>query len=71
MGQLSEKQMDALETALEGAYREGLKRKSASRIVLDRTCDWVIDEERDMAVCRQHGEVYDGVRSERFPGAKR
>ena len=38
-------------------------------IVLDRaTCDWVIDEEADTAICRTHGEVADGVRSKHFPG---
>ncbi len=45
--------------------------KNHKRIVLDReTCDWVIDIERDMAACRTrgHGEVCDGVDSERFPG---
>lgn len=40
--------------------------------VLDRkTCDWVIDEKRDTAICRTHGEICDGVDSEHFPGNKR
>lgn len=70
MGQLSEKQMDALETALNGAYQEGLKHKRLGRMVLSReTCDWVIDEEADTAMCRTHGEIWDGVDSAHFPGA--
>lgn len=39
------------------------------RIVLDHTCDWVIDEKRDTAICRTHGEVMDGTNSEHFPKA--
>lgn len=38
-------------------------------IVLDRaTCDWVVDDQRDTAICRTHGEVADGVDSAHFPG---
>ncbi len=40
------------------------------RIVLDReTCDWIVDEKADSAICRTHGEVADGVDSKHFPGA--
>ena len=47
------------------------KRQATARgtIVLDReTCDWVIDEEADSAICRTHGEICDGVDSKHFPG---
>lgn len=52
-------------------YYERLFRNKRNAIVLDRaTCDWVIDEQADSAICRTHGEVADGVRSKHFPGAK-
>jgi hypothetical protein len=53
--------------------RRGLEqmRRPKSRLVLDRaTCDWVIDRERDTAICRTHGEVADGRDSPHFPGAR-
>ena len=45
-------------------------RMRRGRIVLDReTCDWVIDNTADTAICRTHGEVVDGPKSKHFPGA--
>ncbi len=65
-----EKLADYGETAW-GLHIQQLKARLARRgtIVLDReTCDWVIDEEADSAICRTHGEVADGVDSAYFPG---
>lgn len=51
------------------ALRIALDSREAQPTVLDReTCDWVIDTERDTAICRTHGEVVDGVDSKHFPG---
>lgn len=45
------------------------RRLTHGPLLLDRaTCDWVIDEEADTAICRTHGEVVDGVDSKHFPG---
>ena len=52
------------------AVVEALKMRRGA-IVLDQTCDWVIDVEADSAICRQHGEVWDGPRSKHFMRAKR
>jgi hypothetical protein len=53
------------------AHYERLNRNRRNAIVLDRaTCDWVIDEEADTAMCRTHGEIVDGVDSKHFPGAR-
>lgn len=39
----------------------------SSDMALDETCDWVIHEEGDTAICRTHGEVADGPKSAHFP----
>ena len=50
-------------------YYEKLNRNTRNTIILNRwTCDWVIDEQADTAICRTHGEIADGVKSKHFPG---
>ncbi len=77
---LSITQINALQKRLGAAYNEGfrdatrriatlMKQDRRGTIVLDRTtCDWIIDEQDDTAICRTHGEVCDGVNSKHFPG---
>lgn len=73
MGELSTKQIDALEKRLAAAYYEGYAEAQSHRrgkMVLDHlTCRWETDWENDTAICRTHGEVVDGVDSPHFPGA--
>ena len=48
-----------------------IPRRRIGTMVLDHeTCDWVIDHERDTAICRTHGEIVDGRGSKHFPGAR-
>ncbi len=68
---ISEEDVQDLE-ATDKFSRQALEKLSRLRrrtIVLDRaTCDWVIDEQADTAICRTHGEVVDGRASKHFPG---
>ncbi len=56
------------EDDLEAIYRRAAWTKRIGTIVLDReTCNWVIDREADTAICRTHGEIWDGPESAHFP----
>ena len=58
------------EDELREIFRRAAWSKRIGAIVLDRkTCDWVIDNTADTAMCRTHGEIADGVKSKHFPGA--